>query len=216
MQLDGWYCYTVIFQEGSRNSALSCAAGHVTGCIFAKLRKCCKRINPVGIALTADRAKHMELCRSESEFIMKASGYCSFAIFHAGGNFGKQNIILCKIGESCFHFIIFLYRSCVDFSALCYCWHWNEGHLNTTAESGILSLLGVNITNVAKRCQPPAEIIFSRHAEQFDKSGFDFTRCTFDGTSSHYSGLPLHIASLYRSLRAPGAAVPVRSAYPYQ
>ena len=216
MQLDGWYCYTVILQEGSRNSALSCAAGHVTGCIFAKLRKCCKRINPVGIALTADRAKNMELCRSKSESIMETSGYCSFAIFHARSDLGKQYIVLCKIGESCFYFIIFLYRSCVDFSALCYCWHRDEGHLNTAAESGILSLLGVNITNVAKRRQPPAKIIYSWHTKQFDKSGFDFIRCTSDGTSSHYSGLPLHIASLYRFLHGPGAAAPVRSAYLYQ
>lgn len=102
---------------------------------------------------------------------MKASGYCAFAIFHARSDLGKQHIVLRKIGEACFNFIIFFYRSCVDFSTLCYCWHRNEGNLDTTVEPRILSLLGVNVTNAAKRHQPPAEVICPRHAKQFDKSG---------------------------------------------
>ena len=38
----------------------------------------------------------------------------------------QQHIVLGKVCETCFDFVIFLYDGRIDFTMLGYCWHWHK------------------------------------------------------------------------------------------
>ena len=68
----------------------------------------------------------MELSGSKSYTVMESFCDCAFSVFHAWCDFCKQHIVLGKVCETCFDFVIFLYDGRIDFTMLGYCWHWHK------------------------------------------------------------------------------------------